>query len=202
MSSTLPVLSTSSTSMPSAKSKTKKTRARASTPDVLPTKYGPVEVVSRPSNSRLAELYKSKEFAKEWANDIPFHVARNVFHLRRYRKISQAELAEAMKTSQPAIARIENGHENITLDTLQRLVTALNGRFFVCIAPEELPVHYARPWWELPSLGTPWTLCWWGSHQGTDSDRLVLGLERKRRKLSSGSTPVVLPQTVSTTGER
>src|SRR5262249_41166339 len=53
-----------------------------------------------------------------------------------------------MKTSQSAIARIETGRENVTADTLERLIGALHGRFYVSIHPQECHVPTMMPWWE------------------------------------------------------
>jgi transcriptional regulator with XRE-family HTH domain len=99
----------------------------------------------------LADLYKTDEFRNEWANDVKFHVARNVLYLRRYRKMSQGSVAAAMGTSQSAIARIESAQENITLDTLQRLIAALGGQFHVAISPAECSLQQKHPWWEVTS---------------------------------------------------
>ena len=140
--------SASSTSTPSAKKQTKKTRVTPKKPDASQTKYGPAEVLSGSSNSPLSEIYKSREFKTEWANDVQFHIARNLLYLRRHRQMSQADLAKAVKTSQSAIARIESAQENITLDTLQRLIAGLNGRLEVSIHPSENPVQNGQPWWE------------------------------------------------------
>lgn len=98
-------------------------------------------------NSQLAEVYKTKEFVNEWANDPRFHVARNLLYLRRYQKMSQKDVARVIGISRSAVARIESAQEDITLDTLQRLVVALKGRFLVSIAPEEFAPP-CRPWWE------------------------------------------------------
>jgi len=125
------------------------------------------EVVSRPSNSRLSDLYKNEAFRTELANDLHFHVAINILHLRRHRGISQKVLAEKVGTSQSAIARIENGQENLTIDTLRRIVTALGGRSLLTIPPQELaPRRFAGSWWETtgrsvaPALSADiWRVC-------------------------------------------
>lgn len=192
-------ISGSSTSMQSAKSKTKKTAPTIATPEVSPRTYDQVEVVSGPSNSRLADLYKTAEFATEWANDVPFHVARNILHLRRHRGWSQSTLAKAVGTSQSAIARMENGHENITMDTLQRLVHALDGRFYISIAPKEFSVRQGPPWWEFLHE-KPWMVTSWISSRGTESDRLIVGLERPHETFVSITQ--LLPQTASVSPER
>jgi transcriptional regulator with XRE-family HTH domain len=161
----------------SVKSKTKKIREIPSTQDLSPTQYGLEVVALRPSNSRKREIYKTAEFQSEWANDIRFHVARNVLHLRRYRGLSQKDVADAMNTSQSAIARIESAQENITLDTLQRLVGALEGRFEVTIYPQEDAVKLTHPWWK-PTIN-PWKVCGTAVSYTADTTQLLVGLERQ-----------------------
>ena len=140
----------SSTSMPSAKKPTKKILEIPSKPDVLPT----IQVLSRSSPSPLAEVYETEQFKNEWANDVRFHVARNLVHLRRYRKMSQDAVGKAVGTSQSAVARIESAQENITVDTLQRFIVALNGRLHIAIPPQEHSLPLARPWWDASTLPT------------------------------------------------
>jgi transcriptional regulator with XRE-family HTH domain len=178
-----------STSMRSVRNPTEKTSATLSRPGASLTKYGQAEVLSRPSSSQLADAYKTEEFLNEWANDVQFHVARNVLNLRRYRRMSQASVARAVGTSQSAIARIESGQENITMDTLRRLVVALKGRLHVSIPPQECARNHGRPWWEAnePAVNT-WNLVGWAARQGHQTDQLILGLERPCERDLSGST--------------
>jgi UDP-N-acetylglucosamine 1-carboxyvinyltransferase len=49
---------------------------------------------------------------------------------RRHRGLTQAQLAERLGTSQGAVARIEQGGENLTLDLLGRLSEALESELF------------------------------------------------------------------------
>ncbi len=193
----------SSTSTPSVRNRTPKIQKRPLTPEVLRTGYDQPEVLSRPSNSRLAEVYKTEEFINEWANNVPFHVASNVLHLRRYRRLSQSKLAKEMGTSQSAIARIESGQENITLGTLQRLITSLKGRFHISISPSEYRVSQQRPWWELQlHTETPWTLVDCVSRRTTESDQLIIGLERKNEAHETATLTAnaarLLPQSAGT----
>lgn len=205
MSGKMAKINGSFTSMPYVRKNTERIQQTPLTPEVLPTKYGEAEVLSRPSNSQLAEVYKTEKFVNDWANNVPFHVARNVLHLRRYRGLSQSKLAKAMGTSQSAVARIESAQENITLDTLQRLVGALKGRFQISISPEEYRVYQARPWWE---IGLPtkmaWTVVSWAANQTTERDQLIVGLERKNETIKTETlTPGavrLLPRPKSTQG--
>lgn len=137
-------------------------------------------VLSRPSSSRLTELYKTEAFRNEWANEVKFHIAQNLLHLRRYRGMSQLKLGDKIGTSQSAVARIESGQENITLDTLQRLVMGLEGRFYVSIHPPECAPLQARPWWETvaSSIYPPWNLVGVASRRTITSDQVIVGLER------------------------
>src|SRR5262245_36112285 len=72
---------------------------------------------SRSSHSPLTERFDSDPFRLEWDNDVAFHVAKNVLLLRKYREESQTRVADAAHTSQPKVARIEAGADNITLKT-------------------------------------------------------------------------------------
>ena len=62
-----------------------------------------------------------------------------MFDLRRSSKMSQKELAKAIGVSQPHIAKIENGEENLTIETIVKLLCALN----IClrISPEHRQKH-------------------------------------------------------------
>ena len=172
----------SSMSMLSAKRKPKKTALTPAKLETLPTKYGEAQVLSRPSPSPLAEIYKTEQFQSEWANDIKFHVAQNLLHLRRARGLSQEELALAVGTSQPAIAQIESGEKNVTLDTLERIVVALRGRFFVATPPEEcapLPLH---PWWEVHRSASQWNVLGSMIWQSNQTEQALVALKREHRQ--------------------
>src|SRR5688500_625437 len=45
---------------------------------------------------------------------------------RKHRRMTQAQLAEALGTSQSAINRIEHGHQNLSVDMLSRISEALD----------------------------------------------------------------------------
>ncbi len=138
----------SSSSMLSARSMTRKISKTPKQREVDMTRSpADLEVVLRDSPSPIESLYRSEEFQVEYANQVAFHVAMNILNLRRRQKMSQVNVAKKMGTSQAAIARIEGGQDNITLGTLQRLVEALDGKFYVSIAPKDLAVVY-QPWWD------------------------------------------------------
>jgi transcriptional regulator with XRE-family HTH domain len=140
--------SPSSTS--SARSKMRKTTEKAparersltpSEPDVLP---------SPNSRSKWRMMLRTQEAQLSLANDVSFRVALNAIKLRKFRNLSQAAVASAMGTSQPKVARIESGDDNITLATLRKLIDALHGRLVLAIQPAEIHVPSLPEWWEAP----------------------------------------------------
>jgi transcriptional regulator with XRE-family HTH domain len=179
----------SSTSSRSAKKRMRRTRAIPRRLGVSGETLALDVVASNDSDSRLDELYRSDQFALDRDNDIAYQLGRNALYLRRLRKRSQADIAKAMKTSQPAVARIEGGDENITLLTLKKLALALNGRIRFAIEPEEESYPRVPPWWELEpgaTASSTWTLrasksiriggtrhlgAWWTVEQGTTTPR-------------------------------
>lgn len=98
-------------------------------------------------------MYRDPAFRLAWENDVKFHVSRHLLQLRKYRRWSQKKVADLAGSSQPAVARIEAGEENITVETAERFVNALDGRFDVSIAPKEMHFPRWQPWWELLSGG-------------------------------------------------
>lgn len=54
-----------------------------------------------------------------------------VIRLRKGRKLTQAQLAKKLKTNQSAIARLESGRENVTIETLSKIAVALKKRLVV-----------------------------------------------------------------------
>ena len=65
--------------------------------------------------------------ARQWVADT-FHAdEKDTIRILRLRKgLSQAQLAKVINTSQPHIARIERGTENVHIDTCRRLCNALD----------------------------------------------------------------------------
>lgn len=59
-------------------------------------------------------------------NIAPSPIGALISHARESRGITQGELAKAMATSQSAIARIEKGDQNLTLEMLEKISAALN----------------------------------------------------------------------------
>ncbi len=190
MSGKMEKTSVSSTSTQFVRKRMPKTPMMQPKPERSMTASGQGEVLSRSSISPLAEVYRTEEFRNAWANEVRFHVARNLLHLRRYRQMSQSTVGQAMGTSQSAVARIESGQENITLDTLQKMIGALNGRFYVSIRPGELQSRYDQPWWNSISSWTfspaDWNLIAVDSRKGGGDE--VLGMLFRRSEVQRGET--------------
>ena len=69
---------------------------------------------------------KDAEFRRLYAEaDIELRVALEITKAREARKMSQRELADALKTKQQTVSRIERGAQNVTIETLDRIARAL-----------------------------------------------------------------------------
>ena len=75
----------------------------------------------------LEEKLKDPEFRKEWeAQNEEFEIAKEIIRLRIKAGLTQKELAKKVKTSQPAIARLESGnYRNLSLSFLRKVGEAL-----------------------------------------------------------------------------
>jgi DNA-binding XRE family transcriptional regulator len=58
-------------------------------------------------------------------------IGKQLKTLRQKSKLTQKQIASALKTSQSAIARIENGKQNLTLQTLVKLAFFLKKKLLV-----------------------------------------------------------------------
>lgn len=154
----------SSSSMRYVRKRLQKTQVMPRQQDGTVTSSEPAVVTSRRSPSKMKKILGSPEFQLALDNDLSYRVATNAIHLRRFRGQSQAEVARAMGTSQPKVARIESGDDNITLETLRKLVDALRGRIEFSIAPCELHQPRLPDWWTQTadefSSGSAWKV--WG----------------------------------------
>jgi ribosome-binding protein aMBF1 (putative translation factor) len=59
---------------------------------------------------------------------LEYEVVRSIIKYRLKKGWSQTELAEAIGSRQPVISRLERGESNPSLQTLQKVATALNLR--------------------------------------------------------------------------
>ena len=82
----------------------------------------------------LADELKDPEFRRHYEEaDIELKVALEVGKAREAARMTQGELAKALKTKQQTISRIENGAQNVTIETLDRIARALKGSLQVRI---------------------------------------------------------------------
>jgi transcriptional regulator with XRE-family HTH domain len=81
-------------------------------------------------------------------NDVRLRVAESMAYLRRFRGWTQQRVAELSGVSQPKVANVEGGDANITLRTLERMITALAGRLHLSVQPAELRRPAWTPWWD------------------------------------------------------
>jgi len=100
--------------------------------------------------------------------------------------MSQSSVAKAMGTSQSAIARIESAQENITLDTLRRLVVVLRGRFDVSIPPEECAATRLYTWWQ--GAASQWSVVGVVGRQLHQTEQVIVGLERPNGSVLTATT--------------
>lgn len=70
--------------------------------------------------NRLKNSVFRKGFEEEYAK-VKF--AYQMMQLRKKQRISQAQLAKKLGTTQSVVARMEAGKQNFTLDTLQKIAS-------------------------------------------------------------------------------
>ena len=71
------------------------------------------------------------------ALDEEFSLASALIAARTKADVSQDEIARRMRTSQPAVARLESGRGNPSLDTLRRYARATKTRLKISFEPAE-----------------------------------------------------------------
>jgi predicted transcriptional regulator len=83
----------------------------------------------------IKPLFKNKRFRQKIEAGVQrLKVISQIVELREKLELTQAELAERIGVSQPFIARIENDEaSNLSLETLVKIVDALNGEIQICI---------------------------------------------------------------------
>ena len=79
-----------------------------------------------------AELLKDPEVAAEYERLKPhYELVSQLIGARMKRGFTQADLAKKMGTKQSAIARVESGSANPSINFLQKLATALGSRLVI-----------------------------------------------------------------------
>jgi ribosome-binding protein aMBF1 (putative translation factor) len=90
-----------------------------------------------PVEESFARWAKDPEFIREYdALEEEFALANALIGARAHAKLSQAELAERMGTSQSAIARLESGRSMPSTRTLERLAAATGTKLRIRLEPE------------------------------------------------------------------
>ena len=90
-----------------------------------------------PVEEAFARWAKDPEFMREYdALEEEFALANALIGARTHAKLSQAELAERMGTSQSAIARLESGRSMPSTRTLERLAAATGTKLRIRLEPE------------------------------------------------------------------
>jgi ribosome-binding protein aMBF1 (putative translation factor) len=94
------------------------------------------------SSSRvLARQLKDPTFRAEWERTtVARAVATRVIEYRAEHGITQTELARRLGMKQPAVARLEAGEHNPSLDTLARLSSALGIDFHIRVTPNGVAI--------------------------------------------------------------
>lgn len=84
----------------------------------------------------LTQDLKDLEFRARWERTaLARAVANRVIGYRTQHGLSQGELADQLGMKQPQIARLESAEHNPTIDTLIKLVNALDIEFVIDIHP-------------------------------------------------------------------
>lgn len=79
-----------------------------------------------PLRQYLRGEMKDPEFRRFYEEaDIELRVALEITKAREAEDMTQEELAEAIKTKQQTVSRIERGAQNVTIETLDRIAKAL-----------------------------------------------------------------------------
>ena len=81
----------------------------------------------------LKKRVKNPAFKKAYEEeDVRARLALRIAELRKIKRLSQAQLASRLHTTQPVVSDIETfEHANITLLTLQKIAHALDSRLLV-----------------------------------------------------------------------
>lgn len=72
-------------------------------------------LLKKPGNKELFDWYGKQ-----------LEIAYKINSLRKAHKISQADFAKKLGTTQSNVARMESGNQNFTTETLQKIATVFN----------------------------------------------------------------------------
>ena len=87
----------------------------------------------------MSRLLKDQRFRRGYEEELEkLRIVDAIINLRQRQGMTQKTLARRLKVSQPFIAKLEKAEtHNFTLDTLIRVVTALNGELVIHIKPRK-----------------------------------------------------------------
>ena len=77
--------------------------------------------------NKWADLKKELNLPKEelLLAKVKLEISELIYDLRKSRRMSQRQLADMIGVSQPYVAKIEEGEENLTIETIVKLLAAL-----------------------------------------------------------------------------
>jgi ribosome-binding protein aMBF1 (putative translation factor) len=94
------------------------------------------------ASESLKNRLRDPEFRQEWERTaLSRAVALRLVEFRANNGLSQSALARKLQMQQPAIARLEAGDHNPSVDTLMRLSQGLGIGFHIDITPEHVEVQ-------------------------------------------------------------
>ena len=80
------------------------------------------------------QLLKDAKVKREYNKLKPrYELISQIIDARRKSGLTQASLARKLKTKQSAVARIESGRANLTINFLEKLATALDSQLIIQI---------------------------------------------------------------------
>lgn len=83
----------------------------------------------------LKESLKDEEFKAAYDNkELRYKIVDILVNIRIQYKLSQAELAKKLGTTQAVISRVENGSVNIGIDFLQKVANTFNKKLEIRVA--------------------------------------------------------------------
>ena len=93
------------------------------------------------SDKILARQLRDPAFRAEWERTaVARAVATRLVEYRAEHGITQTELARRLGMKQPAVARLEAGEHNPSLETLARLSAALHIEFHIAVTPDGVAI--------------------------------------------------------------
>ena len=99
-----------------------------------------------PVEESFAEWREDPAYLEAYgALDGEFALATALIEARSEANVSQEEIAKRMHTSQPAIARLESGNGNPSVNTLRRYAAATGTRLRIVFEPLGPPLSTREP---------------------------------------------------------